>query len=348
MPSDRPGPPLTLAGFLEDAGARLHFYDMGRRVRPIPYAQFQAFETTAETYPYPMQQKAWFALVQEHPQALSEPLIWFLHFDLDEQGKLIQATRDYLIHRFVEIASDRPTPADLGQAMRDNPYAFAPGEDKMANLHARVHHDLGLAPSQYYTHARDYLRGEPGWEQWRFVAYQGLADIAARLDENQNTAIVSMAIPQLPNEPLVAMCQCLEHHVPGKQLANALYERQQQAITDSNTPPAVLAALLRGLSLAETGLVASSIMLLLGDKRSSDPEILAAIGGRAWEALRNPKVARAYLERLASPEVGQDIFNHCLTDLLHMPDLQAPMLDVLRAPDRSGQLARAFEKMLQG
>jgi len=340
-------PQLTLTGFLENTGARLHFYDMGRRVTPIPRDRFLAFEQASEPYPYPLQHKAWFALVQEHAQALSEPLIWFLRFDLDEQAKLVQATRDYLIHRFVELATERPAAADLGQAMRDNPYAFAPREDKMANLHARVHRDLGLGPSQYYAHARDYLTGGPGWEQWSFVGYQGLADIAARQDQDDNAVILSAAIPQLPNEPLAALCQCLENHPPGEALAAALWARLQTAVEDRHTPPAILAALLRGQSQAAAEQVADAVLLLLQDARARDPEILAAIGGRAWEALQRPEVARAYLQRLASEGVEQTIFDHCVSDLLRLPGLQAQLLAVLRAEDRSETVAKAFQAMLQ-
>jgi hypothetical protein len=231
--------------------------------------------------------------------------------------------------------------------MHDNPYAFAPREDKMANLHARVHRDLGLGPSQYYAHTRAYLKGELGWEQWSFVGYQGLADIAARQREDDNAATLSTAIPRLPNEPLAALCQCLENHRPDQALAAALWTRLQSAIEDRTTPPATLAALLRGQSLAAPQQAAEAVLMLLNDERSRDPEILAAVAGRAWETLLRPEVARAYLERLASEDVGQEIFNHCVSDLLRLPGLQAPVLAVLRAENRPETLANAFQAMLQ-
>lgn len=337
----------TLTDFLEDTGARLRFYDMGRRVTPIPRADFLAFERNEAPYPYPLQQKAWFAVVQERPQHLSEPVIWFLRFDLDEQAKLVLATRDYLIHRFVEIASEAPGETEFGEAMRDNPYAFAPREDKMANLHAQVHRDLGLGASQYFAHARAYLSGKPGWEQWNFVAYQGLADIAARQDEPEIIALLESALPQLPQEPLVALCQCLENHVPGKEIANALRQRLERALEDPDTQPVLLAALLRGQSQAEPRQLADTVLSLLRDPRATDLEALAAIGGRAWEVLAQPEVAKAYLETLASAPVAPNVFDHCVADLLRLPTLQPHILAVLRAPDRSERLANAFQAMLQ-
>jgi len=337
----------TLTGFLEGTGARLRFYDMGRRVTPIPRAEFLAFERNEAPYPYPLQQKAWFAIVQQHPESPEEPVIWFLRFDLDEQAKLVLATRDYLIHRFVEIASETAGAREYGEAMRDNPYAFAPRDDKMANLHARVHRDLGLGPSQYFAHARDYLSGKPGWEQWSFVAYQGLADVAARLDAPEINRLLLSALPHLPPEPLVALCQCLENHSLQAELAAALRQRLERALEDKKAPPALLAGLLRAQSQAQPAQLADAVMSLLCDPRASDPEVLAAIAGRAWEALLQPEVAKAYLETLASAPVAPNVFDQCVADLLRLPTLQPHILSVLRAPDRSDRLANAFQSMLQ-
>jgi hypothetical protein len=126
-----------------------------------------------------------------------------------------------------------------------------------------------------------------------------------------------------------------------------LWTRLQSAIEDRTTPPATLAALLRGQSLAAPQQAAEAVLMLLNDERSRDPEILAAVAGRAWETLLRPEVARAYLERLASEDVGQEIFNHCVSDLLRLPGLQAPVLAVLRAENRPETLANAFQAMLQ-
>lgn len=340
--------PSTLTEFLEDTGARLRYFDVGRRVSPLSREQFLGFEQTELPYPYPMQQKAWFALVQTHPGQERDPLIWFLRFDLDEQGKLVQANRDYLIHRLLDIASERPRAAELGQAMQDNPYAFTPREDKMANLHAMLQRDLGHPPSQYFAHARDYLSGRPGWDQWSFVGYQGLADVAARQDDPALGSLLNDAIPQLPEEPLIALCQCLENHPPSQELAAALQARLEIAAATPGTRPVLLASLLRGLSLGEEERLAAAIDRVLDLPQGSDIEVLAAIGGRAWEALRcRPDLARTYLERLASDAVEAEVFDHCVTDLLRLPGMQQPILDVLRGEKRSQALANAFQRLLQ-
>jgi len=294
-----------------------------------------------------MQQEAWFALVQQRPLDIgSEPVIWFLRFKLDEQGKLVQSTRDYFIHRFMELASEDTDNTDLGKALEDNPFTFKPREDKMATFHAILSSDLNKTASSYFEHASDYFQGKLGLDQWSFVGYQGIADVAARHHNKDHLrqALIK-ALPELPQEPLVALCHCLENRKPHKDLAEALYQQLEKQCENKDASAGLLAALLRSLSCAESHLRDQAVDKLLSHALAQDVEVLAAVGGRCWEALFNNKLATQYLEVLSAPEVGQDIFNHCLTDLLRMPQLQQNMLDVVRSPDRSEQIANAFQAM---
>jgi hypothetical protein len=335
---------LTLTEFLENTGATLSFFDVGRRVSAISRDDFLAFEKTEQSYPYPLQKKAWLAVLQQRPTTLTEPVIWFIQFDLDEQGKLVQATRDYFLHRFVELAAEAADgkTSDLGAALEDNPYVFKPRDDKLANLNAQLGLHLNREPSQYFEHAKAYFSGAVGWDQWAFVGYQGIADLAARIGDNEIADLMTQAIPHLPNEPLVALCQCLENQSLPDELANSLSAKLNSEIADA----AVLAALVRGLSQAPERYRNSAIQKALSTKFATDPEVLAAIGGRAWEAMQNPEVALSYLETLADKKVDQAIFNHCISDLLRISTLQQPLLAVMRDPKRSDQLAQAFQAML--
>ena len=335
----------TLCGFLEDTGAQVRIFDMGRRVCEITRDDFVRFENTEMPYPLPMQQKAWFALAQMRPD-ISEPTIWFLRFDLDEQGKLILATRDYFIQRFLELANEGADKQDLATALEDNPFTFKPREDKMANLNALLGRELGRPPSQYFLHAREYFSGKLGWDQWNFIGYQGIADLAARQAEPQISRLLRDAIPQLPNEPLIALCQCIENQALADQLGEALLARLDQALQLSDIEPYLVAALIRGLSRANAQTRGQAVGLVLAHDCSEDPEILAAIGGRAWESLREPATLHAYIERLASQGVGQDIFNHCLADLMRLPGFRDGVLAELRSPARSQRVALAFQNML--
>lgn len=335
----------TLCEFLEDTGAKLRFYEMGRRVCEIPRDEFLRFEKTEIPYSQPLHQKAWFALVQLRPDFADEPIIWFLRFDLDEQGKLILATRDYFIHRFVELAAEN-TQADLGAALEDNPFTFKPREDKMANLNAVLNRDLGRSPSQYFDHAREYFAGELGWDQWNFLGYQGIADMAARHAEPSIDALLTKSLPRLPAEPLVALSQCLENQEPSPSLSRVLKARLVTEIASNEASVPTVAALLRSLSRTAPELRTEAVRAVLEKAVSSDPEILAAIGGRAWESLSDEQTLHAYVERLASEGVDQNIFNHCLADLMRLPGLRDKILNELRSPQRSENVAQAFQKML--
>ena len=337
---------ITLLEFLEQAGTHVHAYDVGRRIGALGRKQFLAFEHAQAPYPLPMQRKAWFALVQLPAATPSEPIIWFLRLDLDEQGLLVQAGRDYLLKRLLESAQARSQGSDAQAFLQDNPYAFTPREDRMALFHALLSADLGLPPSRFYRHALDYFQGTPGWDQWSFVGYQGIADVACRHDDEPLTA----AIPNLPREPLVALCHCLESRAPSPRLVEALLGRLQQALEQETPDFSVLSALIRGLSAAggDDASIAHSIATILGHPVGNNIEILAAISGRAWETLGDERLLDTYLQRLAENDHGQSAFERCVSDLLSLPGLADEVRRALRSPERPSAVGEAFEHMMRG
>jgi len=334
--------PLTLYELLERSGAQVRAYDIGRRIGALGRDAFLAFERAAAPYPRPMQHKAWIALVQVSATAGDEPVIWFLRLSLDEQGLLVQAERDYLLSRLLESAHAQSRGGDPQGFLQDNPFAFTPREDRMALFHALLSSDLGLAPSRFYTHALDYFRGGPGWDQWGFVGYQGIADVACRHDD----APLTGAIAHLPREPLVALCHCLESRLPSRPLVDAIIERLYDTLADAADDGALLAAIVRGLSTrVDTPSVRQAIMSLLESPQGHDIEVLAAVAGRAWEGLTDPELLQAYLRRLADGDHGQPVFEHCVADLLALPGLAPGLRRALRSPSQSPSVRRAFARM---
>ncbi|MES9914062.1 MAG: DUF3549 family protein, partial [Candidatus Sedimenticola sp. 4PFRAG1] len=182
-------PISTITEFLETTSARLRIFDMGRRITRVSREQFLQFERTELPYPYPMQQQAWFALLFQDNKREIEPFIWFLRFPLDEQGKLLQAARDDFMHRLVERVGENLQAAESGEqldaVLKDNPYTFKPRDDRMAVFHAQATRQLKQSPSQYFEHAKQYFSGELGWDQWSFVGYQGIAEVASLQGENE-------------------------------------------------------------------------------------------------------------------------------------------------------------------
>ncbi len=333
---------VTLIGLLEDSGHQVVVYDVGRRIGELLHELFAAFEAVAAPYPLPMQRKAWFALIRTEERDDAEPLIWFLHLSLDEQGLLIPAERDYLLNRLLESAQANQRGDDPQAFLRDNPHAFTPREERMALFHARLSADLGRPPSRFYAHALDYFRGSTGWDQWGFVGYQGIADVACR----HNADPLDTAIEQLPPQPLVALCHCLESQTIGSSLEAALLTRLTQALQQSPQEIGILAALLRALA-SRTGepAVRRAFGELLTTPTGRNIEILAAISGRAWEVLEERDVLDAYLLALARNDHGQAAFAHCISDLLSVPTAAQPVRDALRAANQAAEVKAAFAAM---
>lgn len=332
----------TLLQFLEETGATVRVYDVGRRVGALPRDTMLAFENARQPYPLPMQRKAWLAVVQLPGGSRGEPVIWFLRLDLDEQGLLVQAARDYLLGRLLESAGARAEGNDPQVFLQDNPYAFTPRDDRMAQFHAQLSHDLGLPPSRFYAHALEYFSGTPGWDQWGFVGYQGIADVACRHQQ----APLSDAVPHLPAEPLIALGHCLESQAPSGALRAALLDRLQTELGKEAPDTGVVAALVRALSrVAHEPPVRAMIGTLLDHPAAANIEWLAAVSGRAWEVLVDPELLDRYLARLAGNDHGQAAFEHCIDDLLSLQALAGEVRGRLRAADQDPAVTRAFAAM---
>ena len=335
----------TLTEFLQNTGARISLYDMGRRVVKIPVEDFLEFEKTNIPYPLPLQNQAWFGISMLDKSVSDEPVIWFLRLPLDEQGKLIQATRDYFLQRLIEVAIDRQSGKET-DAFKDNPYTFKPREERLAIFHAKLARELNRAPSRFFSYALDYFNGKPGWDQWSFVGYQGIADIAAAVSDPEITTILEKAIPSLPEQPLTALCHCLENEPICKNLSTALLNRLDREMKRDQPNTATITALIRGISCsADKSLKNQMAQRCLSSSMSGNIEVLAALSGRAWELLTQPEIAKLFMESLAINDHGQEAFNQCLLDLLSVPDMKPHVLAAVRDPERSDELAEAFAEM---
>lgn len=342
--------PTTLGAFFDVSGYSYRIYDVGRRVMPLPERDFGAFERAEGPYPLPLRRSAWLGVVfwrgDVSPNA--DPMIWFLKFPLDEQGHLVQASRDYVLRRIFEayghhVASrlggveGGPSPTD-GAALNileDNPFAFRPAEERLAVFRAKIGVDLGSPPSSYFDGARAYFEGERALSDWQELGLQGIADVAARAEVGLSVAKMSKQIPALPPEPFVALCSCLESEEVTASVAEALAQRGEHALANEEPGP-VVAATIRGLSRSpHIAIAASFVDRVLESARANDIEVLAALAGRAWELLHDDRRRATYVERLATCDAGQAGFDAIVTDLLFVPGMRPHLLGTLRSAERS-------------
>lgn len=341
---------ISLSDFLNESHTRYRVYDMGRGVHELDQEQFRQFEAGTLPYPYPLQQHAWLGLLGWNKQQEEERFIWFLKFPLDETGCLIQATRDDFMGRILETLGRNIEASRGGSILQDgmqkSPYGFKPKENTMAAFHAMATTVLGQPPSRFYPHACDYLDGGPGYDQWAFVGLQGIADVAARLGQDNNLDRLIKALPKLPPPALSALCAFLENAVLPSPLAESLLARLRHELNGGQPDISLGAALLRAFSRSEEAeLREAAVRAALDSRHAGDINLLAAIAARNWETLQEPSLARLFCEALAVNNLGHEAFIQVMGDLLFIPGMRPPLLAELRNPERSKALSSAVGAM---
>lgn len=341
----------SISDLLRESGAQFRIFDMGRRISKISSNQFEKLEQGMIPYPLPYLHHAWLALMLWNTIDKQQNVVWFLKFPLDEQGFLVQAVRDDFLNRLMQNISQMLQKDNLDQnndALKDNPFSFTPDQEKMAMFHAQSATIIQQPASQFYPETKAYFSGDIGWENWSRLGYQGIADLVARLNEDNNTAYLLHAISQLPAEPLIALCTCLEHVEPDHRIAEALQLRLQEHLNQqSQTNNAnLIAALLRGLSnIHNEEIKKAVIQQTLESSYALKAEVLVAIATRCNLSLQYPDLLSLYLEKLAISEAGQTGFSRILADLMFIPVMRVLILQAFRNPQRSENLSVAIGQM---
>ncbi len=341
--------PNSLSDFFEQSHTRYRVFDLGRGIRKLDSETFRQFEDSELAYPYPLQQQAWLGLLGWNSEEKAEQFIWFLKFPLDETGKLVPTARDSFLHGLLETLGSNIQAAreggEFSDAMGESPFGFKPKESMMAGFHAKALKALGQPASRFYEHARDYLDGKPGYDQWAFVGLQGFADVATRLDSDNNEALVLKALPQLPAPALNALCGFLENEPLPTALSEAMLTRLRQELGADKADLNIITALLRAFALCGQGLAAQAMEAALASELGTDIHLLAAIAARNWELLKGEGLAQRFVEALANNSLGHDAFTQVMGDLLAIPGMRAVLLAQLRSPERSEALSAAVGHM---
>ncbi len=336
----------SLNDFLQQAGFNYVVYDMGRRMTRLTPQEFNQFENAATAYPAPFQQHAWLGIIGWLKNDKTRHFIWFLKLPLDELGKINPLARDGLLHYLIEQQGQQLLDAEASTATEIEPtalpYGFTPGEESMAMFHAKAAKHLDQPPSRYYEHAREYLSGKHGYDQWAFVGMQGLAEVVARLQQDGNEDLLHQALPCLPAQPFGQVCRFLEHETIPVQLAQTIVNCTSSSGEPDATHNNIIACLRAIAGCPDQNLRQTFIRQTLTKDYASDIEVLAAISGRSWNDLKNDEICRLYLASLANNTSGQSGFTHLLMDLLAIPGMREPVLQALRDPERPAELAQAM------
>lgn len=341
----------TLSEFLHHSGAKYRVFDLGRRVAKLSPDEFVNFEWAKTPYPYPFQRSALFGVIFWHPDAAHKHYVWFLKFPLDEQGLLIQSARDEFLVMLLERVGECMLAAADGQqiegALKDSPYTFTPREDKMATFNAHATRSLSLQPSQFFKEAHAYFTGKRPMDSWDTLGMQGVADVAVRVDDHQETLGLIETLPKLPAEPFKVLSTFLESASPTTGIVEVLSQKVDVQLQEKQTDISLICACLRAVSNSPaSGLVDSMVQRVLKHRCSRDVEVLATITGRCWRSLKQPHICKLYMEQLANNEAGgYPVFSQLLADLVFLPGMREPVMQALRDPKRSDKLGRFVGKM---
>lgn len=336
----------TLTQLLQNSGCQYQIYDLGRRIKTIDNSLFESVEKGQQPYPFPLQRKAHLAIAYWNEQ--NQPWIWFLKFDLDERGLLKHADIGNFLKYVLEAMGTRLNQEisdEQQEKLSNNPYTFKPKDDKLSVFNSQIRANLSLPASQYYEHTQHYFSGDLGWDNWQTVGLQGITDICARLDQDQNALSIYKAFHHLPNEPRYALLGALEHIDISDKIAGKVAEAANAEIAKSTPDIFLLSALVRALSGASNEIAKPVLDKILASQLLSHQEVLIGVAGRSWHLLQDASIAETFLLRLAQTG-NQPLFNQLFADLVMLPELRMVLLPLLHS-NPSPELANALVQLQQ-
>lgn len=325
---------MTISEFVQQQGAQLRVFDLGRRIEALPNDVFHAVEHHQLPYPIPYLKHAWLGILTWKEDAPGSHNIWFAKLPLDEQNLLEPAARDAFLQHWLRVQ------AHPQQQHGEAPYGYRPDAQRMAYFHAKVLKDLAQPPTQFYTTTRAYLSGDLGWENWQQLGLQGLADVVVRLDEDHNHTLLAQALSQLPAVPRNVLLGFLENAEPDQVLTSAINDALAQCVADApsaNDLALFARALSASVNVEQRGQLFAA---LLQHPQARNVELLAALGSRCWRDLHGELLLQ-YLEALVRNEQGMNAFNALVADFLALPEGRQRFMDAVSLPTVSDELKAA-------
>lgn len=339
----------TLTDFLEQAQCQFRVYDLGRIVQKIDNSEFQKVANNKLAYPYPIQQQAFIAVTFWQVATQKEHFVWFLKMPLDEQGLMKITAQTSFIRMVVEAMGENLT-ADVSdktqERLASNPFVFKPSAEKLAIFNANINSVFVRPPSSFYPAVLAYFSSAITDQDWQNLGFQGFADLAARLDHDDNQQSIMTALPKLPEQPLQTLCLCLENqHNLSTALVETIIAQATQRLQLGQTTTAIL--LLRAIASANAqGLTKQLLETQFSSALIYDADWYITIAGRCWTQLQDETLLNRYFEALATHQ--QVLFPQLFADLVAIPALRDKVLKQLRLTARSPALSQAIGLLFSG
>lgn len=338
----------SLSDLFDMVGCDVSYYDLGRNITKITPQQAIQFDHKQQAYPFPFRQHAWLACLLTSKDTAKKDsanagVIWFVKLPLDEAGCLNLGTRDHFIKSIVDKILHKGEEAGLSEALEDNPYVFKPDQERMASFHAILGKDLHKAPSHYFDDVLKHLSSDVNKQDdsWQTLGLQGIAELAARVNEDTYQALIQKAIQHAAKPVVSALCHALEHETLSSQLQETLIAQLQ-----TEQDALMQASYLRALSRADL----NNTLLLplfgclgsLTECQDNDLHPIAALAAKCPHWLgQNPQLLRIIMEKLAHREDGYIAFRQIAAELSQHPEAKQPLWTLLRSGHVSPKLAQA-------
>lgn len=332
---------------------------MGRRIVEVPIKTLVDVEHLHIPYPTPYQRSMWLGLLlqdKRDKKNKSEPLVWFLQFPLDEQGLLISSARnDFLQHIVLKleknIASSKQD-EELHSLLEGSTCVFTPTPEAKAIFHAKAKLLHNQEHSPHYALVKEYLADiaynkHNNKDNWQSLGLQGFADFSAQLYKSAHQSLLSSALPELPTEPLHAICCCMEHSKIEQQLTRTAITLIDNLLLQASADASRIAALVRAISNSSAKNLRKQLLLrLLNSALNNNSELLIAIALRCWKDLQQPELTLLYLECLAKNDNGLVLFDKLFRDLIFIPELRVFILVAIKDQRCSADLQLAVDQLI--
>jgi hypothetical protein len=333
----------SISEFLLHAQTEYHVFDMGRTIRPLNTQKFLNIENASEAAPFPRQEHAWFGIVFYSRQLSREHYIWFVKLPIDEKGLLISATRNHFLQIITDaLGAQLERNKEAQGRLPENPYTFVPNQQQLADFNSISRGVLNLPPSEYYSTAVRYL-AHPQAYNWQEIALQGIADVAASVRRKDGALLITAHLFETAPQVQQALMSSLENYPLDKNVSQQLIDNAEQHFTDLP----LIQWTLRALSQSVASMVVKGfINKILDSQHNTAPEIMLLIAARHWQYLKDDKILRPYIERLALIDI--ELCADLYSDLVRIPDIRPTMLNVIRWQDKSPALTQVIGHLFSG
>jgi hypothetical protein len=330
----------TISEFLLQAGTDYRAFDMARGIRALGSQLFLDIENATVPAPYPRQQHAWFGILFFNKQMSNERYIWFVKLPLDEQGLVIGAARQQFLQTVIDaLGQTLDKQNNSNNQLPENPFTFVPTQQQLADFNSIGRVELDIPLSGHVDLVKQYLT-HPERHDWRTIPLQGIANFTASLQHTKNRQLLLTQFSILALDMQYALCASLENHQIDEDISSLLINWYYKDTIDEKR----LHSVLRGLCQSQSRVTVNSfISLILGANNRQTSTSLMLIAARHWLCMKEPEILTLYVEQLAICE--NEAFIGLYSDLVQIPEIRKPMLNVLRWPEKSPQLSRAIGRL---